>query len=70
MINIGLAPLLLTLGSFSVSWHSLFMAVAIVIGVWPPARLAAKARPSVETLSCLALRGGILEGNAYHADVR
>ena len=43
MINIGIDPILVTLGPFSLSWHSLFIVVAIAVGVWLPVRLVAKA---------------------------
>lgn len=69
MINIGLDPILLPLGPFSISWHSLFMVIAIVVGVWLPARLAAKAGLSVDRLYCLALwaiPGGIIGARLVH----
>ena len=50
MINIGLDPILVTLGPFSLSWHGLFMAVAIAVAIWLSARLVAKAGLSVDTL--------------------
>ncbi len=50
MIAIGIDPILISLGSFSLSWHGLFMAIAIAVGVWLPARLAIKAGLSADTL--------------------
>ncbi len=69
MINIGIDPILLTLGSFSLSWHSLLMIVAIVAAVWLSARLVAKAGLSAETLYSLALwgvPGGIIGARLVH----
>ncbi len=69
MINIGIDPILVTLGPFSLSWHSLFMVIAIVVGVWLPARLAAKAGLSRDVLLSLALwgvPGGIIGARLVH----
>ncbi len=69
MITIGIDPILISLGSFSISWHSLFMIVAIVVGVWLPARLVAKAGLSVDTLYSMALwaiPGGIIGARLVH----
>ena len=57
MINIGIDPILVRLGSFAISWHSLFMMVAIVFGVWLSARLVAKAGLSVDRLYSMAIWG-------------
>ena len=67
MITIGIDPILISLGPFSVSWHSLFMVIAIVVGVWLPARLAAKAGLPVDRLYSLALWTfqGVLSGLAW-----
>ncbi len=59
MINIGMDPILVTLGPFSISWHGLFMAVAIAVGVWLPTRLAARAGLSADTLFSMAIFGVI-----------
>ncbi len=69
MINIGIDPILVTLGVFSISWHSLFMAVGIVVGVWLPAYLVAKAGLSVDTIYSMALwavPGGIIGARLVH----
>ncbi len=69
MIRIGLDPLLFSLGPFSISWHSLFMAIAIVVGVWLPAHLAVKAGLSKDRLYSLALwavPGGIVGARLVH----
>ena len=69
MIRIGIDPILFNLGSLSLSWHSLFMVVAIVVGVWLPARLVAKAGLSVDRLYSIALwgvPGGIIGARLVH----
>ncbi len=69
MINIGLDPILLTLGPFSLSWHGLFMVVGIAVGVGLPAYLVTKARLSVDTLYSIALwavPGGIIGARLVH----
>ena len=55
MITIDIDPILISLGPFSLSWHSLFMVIAIAVGVWLPAKLAAKAELPVDRLYSLAL---------------
>lgn len=54
MIRIGIGPILFNLGSLSLSWHSLFMAVAIGMGVWLPVRLVAKAELSADRMYTMA----------------
>ncbi len=69
MISIGIDPILFTLGPFSISWHSLFIVVAIVVGVWLSARLVAKAGLSVDRLYSIALwgvPGGIIGARLVH----
>ncbi len=69
MISIGIDPILINLGSFSLSWHSLFMLIAIAVGVWLPARLVAKAGLSVDRLYSMALwaiLGGIVGARLVH----
>jgi phosphatidylglycerol:prolipoprotein diacylglycerol transferase len=69
MINIGIDPILFNLGSLSLSWHSLFMAIAIGVGVWLPARLVAKAGLSADTLYTMAfwaVPGGIIGARLVH----
>ncbi len=69
MINIGLNPMLVTLGPFSLSWHSLFMLVAMVAAVWLSARLVAKTGLTMDTLYSLALwsiPGGIIGARLVH----
>ncbi len=69
MIKIGMDAFLFTLGPLALSWHSLFMVVGLAVGVWLPARRAAKAGLSVDTLYSLALwaiPGGILGARLVH----
>ncbi len=69
MITIDINPILISLGSLSLSWHSLFMAIAIGVGVWLPARLVAKAGLSVDRLYSIALwgiPGGIIGARLVH----
>ncbi len=69
MITIGIDPILINLGPFSLSWHSLFMAIAIALGVWLPARLITKAGLPVDRLYSLALwgvPGGIIGARLVH----
>ena len=69
MINIGLDPILLTWGPFSISWHSLFIAVAIAVGVWIPVRLTAKAglsRDAIYSLALWGVPGGIIGARVVH----
>ncbi len=69
MIEIGIDPIIAALGPFSISWHSLFILVAIVVGVWLPARLVAKAGLPVDRLYSLALwgiPGGIIGARLVH----
>ncbi|MBI2328868.1 MAG: prolipoprotein diacylglyceryl transferase [Chloroflexi bacterium] len=69
MISIGIDPLLLTLGPFSISWHSLFIVVAIVVAVWLSAYLVAKAGLSADIIYSLApwaVLGGIIGTRLVH----
>ena len=69
MINIGLDPILVTLGSFPLSWHGLLMAIAIAVAVWLSARLVARAGLSMDTFYVLAvwgILGGIIGARLVH----
>ena len=69
MINIGIDPILFNLGSFSLSWHSLGMVIAIGIGVWLSARLVAKVGLSEDRLYMIAfwgVPGGIIGARLVH----
>ena len=69
MISIGIDPILVTLGAFSISWHSLFIMLAIAVGVGLPVRLTARAGLSMDTIYSLALwgvPGGIIGARVVH----
>lgn len=69
MINIGIDPILFTLGAFSVSWHSLFTAIALAVGVWVAAHLVLRAGLSREILyagALWAIPGGIVGARLVH----
>ena len=69
MITIDIDPILISPGSFSLSWYSLFMAIAIGVGVWLSAKLAAKAGLPVDKLYSLAfwaVPGGIIGARLVH----
>jgi phosphatidylglycerol:prolipoprotein diacylglycerol transferase len=69
MISIGMDPILLTVGAFSVSWHGLFIAVAMAVSVWLTVHLAAKAGLAMERIYSLApwaILGGIIGARLVH----
>ncbi len=69
MISIGIDPLLIAVGLFTVSWHSLFSMVAIAVGVWLPVHIADKSGLSADTLLSLAMwavPGGIIGARLVH----
>ncbi len=69
MISIGIDPILFTVGAFSVSWHGLFMVVAMVVGVWLTAQLVTRAGLAAERLYSLApwaILGGIIGARLVH----
>jgi phosphatidylglycerol:prolipoprotein diacylglycerol transferase len=69
MIVIGMDPILVHLGDFAISWHSLFIVVGIVAGVWLTTRLVTKAGLSAEMFYSMviwAIPGGILGARLVH----
>jgi prolipoprotein diacylglyceryltransferase len=49
-INIGIDPNITSLGGLLITWHGVFTAIGIVVGVWLAARLAtASASASIPT---------------------
>lgn len=69
MIEIGIDPILVTIGALSLSWHGLFMMAGIATGVLLPARLVAKAELSVDRLYSIAVwavPGGIIGARLVH----
>ncbi|MBI4330679.1 MAG: prolipoprotein diacylglyceryl transferase [Chloroflexi bacterium] len=68
MINIGIDPIIFRLGPFSLSWHSLFTMVAMLVSIWLTVRLA-RSQPLVNTISSLApwaILGGIVGARLVH----
>ncbi|MFC2046872.1 prolipoprotein diacylglyceryl transferase family protein, partial [Chloroflexota bacterium] len=69
MIKIGIDPILVTLGPFTLSWHSLFILVAMAAAVWLSARLVTKAGLTTDTFHSLVLwciPGGIIGARLIH----
>jgi len=69
MINIGIDPVLVSVGPFSISWHSLFIALAVAVGVWLAASLTTRAGLSREILysgALWAIPGGIVGARLVH----
>jgi phosphatidylglycerol:prolipoprotein diacylglycerol transferase len=69
MIDIGINPILVTLGPFSLAWHGIFTAVGIAVGIWIPVRLVARAGLSVDRIYSIALwgvPGGIIGARLVH----
>ncbi len=69
MIAIGMDPILVHLGPFALSWHSLFIVVGIVAGVWLTTSLVTKAGLSADMFYSMviwAIPGGILGARLVH----
>jgi phosphatidylglycerol:prolipoprotein diacylglycerol transferase len=69
MITIGIDPILISIGPFSLAWHGLFTAIAVAAGVWLAARLAPRAGLARERLYDIALwtiPGGIVGARLIH----
>ncbi len=69
MITIAIDPILISLGPFTLTWHSLLMVIAIGVGVWFPVRLAIKAGLSADILYSMAvwgIPGGIVGARLVH----
>ncbi|MBI4186930.1 MAG: prolipoprotein diacylglyceryl transferase [Chloroflexi bacterium] len=69
MIEIGIDPILLTIGPFSLAWHSLFIVVGMAAAVWLSAHLAARAGLPADTMYSLAvwvIPGGIIGARLVH----
>ena len=50
MVTIDIDPILISLGPFLMSWYSMFMVVAMTLGVWLPVKLAVKVGLLVDRL--------------------
>ncbi|MEE8470868.1 MAG: prolipoprotein diacylglyceryl transferase [Dehalococcoidia bacterium] len=69
MIDIGIDPILISLGFLSISWHALLTAIAVAVGVWLVARLVLRAGLSLDILyagALWAILGGIVGARLVH----
>jgi phosphatidylglycerol:prolipoprotein diacylglycerol transferase len=69
MITINIDPIILHLGPFALAWHSLFVVLAIVVGVWLSGYLITRAGLPTERYQSLALWcviGGIIGARLVH----
>jgi phosphatidylglycerol:prolipoprotein diacylglycerol transferase len=69
MIAIGMDPILVHLGDFALSWHSLFIVIGIVAGVWLTTSLVTRAGLSADMFYSMviwAIPGGILGARLVH----
>lgn len=68
-IIIDLDPVLVRLGSLAVSWHGLFTALALLVGLWLAARLA-RARgvraDHIGRVACWGMLGGLVGARLLH----
>jgi phosphatidylglycerol:prolipoprotein diacylglycerol transferase len=55
IINININPVLIDTGGFELTWHGLFTAVGIALGVWLAVRLARRARISEDDAMSIAV---------------
>lgn len=55
IINIRINPVLIDTGGFELTWHGLFTAVGIALGVWLAVRLARRARISEDDAMSIAV---------------
>ena len=55
IINIGINPVLIDTGGFELTWHGLFTAIGIVLGVWLAVRLARPAKISEDDAMSIAV---------------
>lgn len=69
MITIDLDPNIATIGPFTLAWHGVFSAVAIIVGIWFAMRLLRGSQISeddVYTLALWAVVGGIVGARLFH----
>lgn len=69
MITIGIDPNLLTIGPFTLAWHGLMTAIAVIIGVMIPARLAKSfglTEDDIFAVALWAVPGGIIGARVVH----
>ena len=55
VINLNIDPVLIDTGGFELTWHGLFTAVGIALGVWLSVRLARRARLSEDDAMSIAV---------------
>ena len=68
-IEIGMDPDLVSIGSYDLSWHGLFVVLAVIVGVgWPAywAKRAGISRDMVYSVALWAVPGGIVGSRLVH----
>ena len=69
MITINIPPVLFSLGPFVLSWHGLFIVIAIIAAVWLSSRLCVRAGLSADQLFSIAIwavPGGVIGARLVH----
>lgn len=69
MIDIDIDPILVMIGPFAVSWHGLFSAVGIMVGLWVAARLVRKVGIDSEYVyntAIWAVPAGVVGARLFH----
>lgn len=69
MLEIGIDPILVGLGPLSLSWHSLFTMLGIVVAIWLTSRLARRkglAEENVYPILLWAVLGGVVGARLVH----
>ena len=69
MITIDLDPNIVTIGAFTLAWHGVFSAVAIIVGIWLALRLlrgSGISEDDVYTLALWGVVGGIVGARLFH----
>ncbi|MDP2727504.1 MAG: prolipoprotein diacylglyceryl transferase [Dehalococcoidia bacterium] len=69
MITIDLNPNIATIGAFTLAWHGVFSAVAIIVGIWLTLRLLRGTDISEDdayTLALWSVIGGIVGARLFH----
>src|SRR3972149_4844209 len=69
MITIDLDPNIVTIGAFTLAWHGVFSAVAIIVGIWLALRLlrgSGISEDDVYTLALWGVVGGIVGPRLFH----
>lgn len=68
-IDIGIDPNLISIGPYDLSWHGLFVVLAVIVGVgWPAywAKRAGISRDMVYSIAMWAVPGGIVGARLVH----